>query len=243
MLSLILFGVTSGFIIIFRSGVMPYLVLLTLLLGFYWGSDIISERSYLGIHIEGVSNSLLMSMKMFIFSEVMFFVRFFWSLYYTIYCGEGMVGIVFPPLRVEVLDPYRIPLLNTVLLLSSRVTVTWGHHSLGSGEYSAAANGIFLSILLRVIFLVCQFVEYNNAVFSISDGVFGSNFFALTGFHRFHVTVGTIGLVLCWSRFYNADLLGGKGIRHDCFIWYWHFVDVVWLRLFLIVYINVIYIS
>jgi len=113
------------------------------------------------------------------------------------YCGEGIVRIVFPPIGVEVLDPYGIPLLNTVLLLSSGVTVTWRHHSLGSGEYSAAANGILLSILLGVVFLICQFVEYNNAVFSMSDGVFGSNFFALTGFHGFHVTVGTIRLILC----------------------------------------------
>lgn len=89
---------------------------------------------------------------------------------------------------------------------------------MGSGEYSAAANGLLLSILLGVIFLLCQFVEYNNAVFSMSDGVFGSNFFALTRFHRFHVTVRTVGLILCWSRFYNADLLGGKRIGHDCFI-------------------------
>lgn len=154
-----------------------------------------------------------------------------------------MVGITFPPMGVEVLDPYRIPLLNTVLLLSSGVTVTWRHHSLRSRDFSAAGNRILLSILLGVIFLACQFVEYNNAVFSISDGVFGSNFFALTGFHRFHVTVGTIGLILCWSRFLNADILGAKGIGHDCFIWYWHFVDVVWLGLFLIVYINVMYIS
>lgn len=197
MLSLILFGVTSGFVIIFRSRVIPYLVLLTLVTGFIWRSDIISEGSYLGMHIDGVSDSLLMSMKMFIFSEVMFFVRFFWSLYYTIYCAEGIVGMVFPPLGVEVLDPYGIPLLNTVLLLSSGVTVTWGHHSLGSGDFSTASNGVLLSILLGVIFLICQFVEYNNAVFSISDGVFGSNFFALTGFHGFHVTVRTIGLILC----------------------------------------------
>jgi len=126
--------------------------------------------------------------------------------------------MVFPPIGVEVLDPYRIPLLNTVLLLSSGVTVTWGHHSLGSGDYSEAANGILLSILLGVIFLVCQFVEYNNAVFSISDGVFGSNFFALTGFHGFHVTVGTVGLILCWIRFFNSDVLGGKRVGHDCFI-------------------------
>jgi cytochrome c oxidase subunit 3 len=108
-----------------------------------------------------------------------------------------MVGMVFPPIGVEVLDPYGIPLLNTVLLLSSGVTVTWGHHSLRSGEYSAAANRILLSILLGLVFLICQFVEYNNAVFSMSDRVFGSNFFALTGFHGFHVTVGTIRLILC----------------------------------------------
>lgn len=243
MLSLVLFRVTSRFVIIFRSGMISYIVLLTLVLGFMWGSDIISERSYLGIHFNGVSNSILMSMKIFIFSEVIFFVGFFWSLYYTMYCGERMVRIVFPPVRVEVLDPYGIPLLNTVLLLSSGVTVTWRHHSLSSGSFDAAANRLLMSILLGVIFLLCQFVEYNNAVFSISDRVFGSNFFALTGFHGFHVTVRTIGLILCWCRFINADVVGGKGIGHDCFIWYWHFVDVVWLRLFLIVYINVIYIS
>jgi len=136
------------------------------------------------------------------------------------YCAEGMVRMVFPPIGVEVLDPYGIPLLNTVLLLSSRVTVTWGHHSLRSRDFSAASNGILLSIILGVIFLACQFIEYNNAVFSMSDGVFGSNFFALTRFHGFHVTVRTIRLILCWSRFINADVLGAKRIGHDCFIWY-----------------------
>lgn len=188
---------TSGFIIIFRSGLIPFVVLLTLLLRFIWGSDIVSEGSYLGIHVNAVSESLLISMKIFIFSEVIFFVGFFWSLYYTMYCAEGIVGMVFPPLGVEVLDPYRIPLLNTVLLLSSGVTVTWGHHSLRSRNYIDAANGVLVSILLGVVFLRCQVLEYSNAVFSISDGVFRSNFFALTGFHGFHVTVGTIRLILC----------------------------------------------
>jgi len=136
------------------------------------------------------------------------------------YCREGIVGMVFPPMRVEVLDPYGIPLLNTVLLLSSRVTVTWGHHSLSSGSFDAAANGLLISIILGIVFLICQFIEYSNAVFSMSDGVFGSNFFALTGFHGFHVTVRTIRLILCWCRFMNADVVGGKRIGHDCFIWY-----------------------
>jgi len=217
--------------------------MLTLITGFYWRSDIVSERSYLGIHVNGVSNSILISMKMFIFSEVMFFVGFFWSLFYTMYTGERLVRIIFPPIGVEVLDPYRIPLLNTVLLLSSRVTVTWGHHSLRGGEYNDAANGLLLSIMLRVVFLYCQYVEYRNANFSISDRVYRSNFFALTGFHRFHVTIGTVRLILCWLRIYNGDVLGGKRVGHDCFIWYWHFVDVVWLGLFIIVYVNIVYVN
>jgi cytochrome c oxidase subunit 3 len=141
------------------------------------------------------------------------------------------------------LDPYGIPLLNTVLLLSSGVTVTWRHHSLRGGEYNDAANRLLLSIVLRVIFLYCQYVEYGNANFSISDRVYGSNFFALTGFHRFHVTVRTVGLILCWVRIYNRDVLRGKRVGHDCFIWYWHFVDVVWLGLFLIVYVNIVYVN
>jgi len=242
LLSLVLFRVTSGFVIIFRQRIIPWILLITIIVSFFWGSDIISERSYLRIHINRVSYSLLMSMKIFIFSEVIFFVRFFWSLYYTIFTGESLVGMVFPPIGVEILDPYGIPLLNTVLLLSSGVTVTWGHHSLVSGNYSDASNRLLLSIVLGLVFLYCQYVEYGNANFSISDGVFGSTFFALTRFHGFHVTVGTLRLMLCWARMINGDILGGKGVRHDCFIWYWHFVDVVWLGLFLIVYVNIMYV-
>lgn len=110
---------------------------------------------------------------------------------------ESIVGMVFPPIRIEILDPYGIPLLNTVLLLSSGVTVTWGHHSLVSGEYNDATNRLILSILLGVVFLYCQFIEYGNASFSMSDRVYGSTFFSLTRFHGFHVTVRTIGLILC----------------------------------------------
>jgi len=216
--------------------------MLTVVVRFFWGSDIISERSYLRIHVDVVSKSILISMKLFILSEVIFFVRFFWSLYYTIFTRESLVRMVFPPLRVELLDPYRIPFLNTILLLSSGVTVTWRHHSIVSGEYNDAGNRLILSIILGVIFLRCQYIEYNNASFSISDGVYGSSFFALTRFHGFHVTVGTIGLILCWCRIVNRDILRRKRIRHDCFIWYWHFVDVVWLILFLIVYVNITYI-
>jgi heme/copper-type cytochrome/quinol oxidase subunit 3 len=113
------------------------------------------------------------------------------------FTGESIVGMVFPPIRIEILDPYGIPLLNTVLLLSSGVTVTWGHHSLVSGEYNDATNRLLLSIILGLVFLYCQYVEYGNASFSISDGVYRSSFFSLTGFHGFHVTVGTIRLILC----------------------------------------------
>lgn len=106
-----------------------------------------------------------------------------------------------------------------------------------------ASNGILMSLFLRVAFLLCQYLEYENSTFSMSDGVFGSVFFSLTGFHGFHVMIGVFMLGICWMRLLNADVLGGKGVRHDCFIWYWHFVDVVWLILFMVVYINVSYVA
>lgn len=170
----------------------------------------------------------------------MFFAGFFGSLFYTIFIREVEIRNNFPGKRVVALDPIGIPLLNTVLLLSSRVTVTWRHGGLSRGSLSVLANRLLLSSMLGVVFLGCQYIEYCNSDFSLSSGVYRSNFFALTGFHRFHVTVGTIRLLLCWRRCWRRNVYFGKGVRCECFIWYWHFVDVVWLFLFGLVY-RVIY--
>lgn len=206
------------------------------LICYLWRRDIVREGSYLRAHISTVTGRILTSMKMFIFSEVIFFSGFFGSLFYTIFMREVESGITFPPVGCNALDPLGIPLLNTVLLLSSGVSVTWRHGGLSGGSNSDLANGLIVSSAIGLIFIICQYVEYCNADFTISSGIYACNFFALTGFHGFHVTVGILRLLLCWLRVLIGNVYFGKGAGCDCFIWYWHFVDVVWLFLFRVVY-------
>jgi cytochrome c oxidase subunit 3 len=234
-LSLWLVSLTGSFVAIFRGAeyLLPFMLRLVC---YIWRRDIVREGSYIGRHISTVSNSILLSMKMFIFSEVIFFSGFFRSLFYTMFIREVEVGITFPPIGSTRLDPLGIPLLNTVLLLSSRVTVTWGHGGLSGRSNEDLANGLLISSLLGVVFIFCQYIEYCNSDFTISSRIYACNFFALTGFHRFHVTVGMLGLLLCWGRVIIGNVYFRKGVGCDCFIWYWHFVDVVWLFLFRVVY-------
>lgn len=176
----------------------PFLLTAPVLVAaYYWGRDIVREGSYIGAHLSTVTGAILTAIKLFIFSEVIFFSRFFASLFYTIFSGEVCCRMTFPAAKVITLDPYGIPLLNTALLLSSGVTVTWGHGGLSGGDAGTLANGLLLSTLLGVVFIACQRFEYVNCDFTISSRIYGSNFFALTGFHGFHVTVGIIGLGVC----------------------------------------------
>jgi heme/copper-type cytochrome/quinol oxidase subunit 3 len=157
----------------------------------------VREGSYLGAHVSTITERILMSIKIFIFSEVMFFSGFFASLFYTIFSGEVECGLTFPPIGSSGLDPLGIPLLNTVLLLSSGVSVTWRHGGLSGGSNSDLANGLFVSSLLGFMFILCQYMEYLNADFTMSSGIYACNFFALTGFHGLHVSIGIFGLLVC----------------------------------------------
>lgn len=176
------------------------------------------EGSYIGAHLSVVSRGILISIKIFIFSEVIFFARFFRSLFYTMFIGEVESGLTFPPVGIIALDPLGIPLLNTVLLLSSRVTVTWGHGRLSGGSLSDLANRLLMSALLGFVFVCCQYVEYVNSDFSMSSGIYRCNFFALTRFHGFHVVMGITGLFICWSRALIGNVYFGKGVGCECFI-------------------------
>ncbi len=203
-----------------------------------WWMDVVHEANT-GDHTPVVQLHHRYGMILFIASEVMFFVAWFWAyfnaaLYPSVH--EGING-VWPPQGVEVLDPFVFPLLNTLILLCSGTTVTWSHHALIHGDREAAKQGLWLTIALGFVFSCVQAYEYAHASFSIAGNVYGSTFFMATGFHGFHVIVGTIFLAVCLYRLYRGDFTPRQHFGFEAAAWYWHFVDVVWLFLFISIYI------
>jgi len=137
---------------------------------------------------------------------------------------------------MTILDPWKVPLLNTVILLTSGATVTWAHHAIVWGEKSQASIALIYTLVLAIVFTALQGFEYVTSPFSISDCVFGSTFFLATGFHGFHVFIGTCFLAVCFVRLYLNHFTREHHFGFEAAAWYWHFVDVVWLFLFLTIY-------
>jgi cytochrome c oxidase subunit 3 len=175
-------------------------------------------------------------MILFIVSEVMFFFAFFWAFFHSSLAPTIEIGSVWPPLGIEVLNPWDIPLLNTLILLLSGVTVTWAHHSIVAGERKQAIISLTLTVSLGIIFTIFQALEYIEANFTISDSVYGSTFYMATGFHGFHVLIGTIFLSVCLLRLFYKHFTRQHHFGFEAAAWYWHFVDVVWLFLFITIY-------
>jgi cytochrome c oxidase subunit 3 len=147
------------------------------------------------------------------------------------------MGSVWPPEGVQTFDPFELPLLNTLILLLSGVTVTWAHHALRDGDRKGTLQGLALTILLGALFTAVQAYEYSHATFSFRGGIYGSTFFMATGFHGAHVIIGTIFLIVCWFRAYAGHFKPDHHFGFEAAAWYWHFVDVVWLFLFVCIYI------
>ena len=211
-------------------------LLLVLYIMYVWWRDIIREGTYEGQHTNNVQKGLRLGMILFIVSEVMFFFAFFWAFFHSSLNANFYIGGVWPPAFLTILDPWKIPLLNTVLLLTSGATVTWAHHSIVWGSKENGINALVYTIILATIFTVLQGFEYITAPFSISDSVYGSTFFMATGFHGFHVFVGTCFLGICSMRLYLNHFTSEHHFGFEAAAWYWHFVDVVWLFLFLTIY-------
>ena len=150
----------------------------------------------------------------------------------------AFTGGVWPPKGIEVLDPWHLPLYNTVILLLSGTTVTWAHHALLHGDRKGLVNGLTLTVLLGILFSGVQAYEYAHAPFAFKDSIYGATFFMATGFHGFHVLVGTIFLLVCLLRAIRGDFTPKQHFGFEAAAWYWHFVDVVWLFLFFSIYIN-----
>jgi cytochrome c oxidase subunit 3 len=203
---------------------------------FCWWRDVIREATLEGQHTSSVQTGLKMGMLLFIASEVMFFFAFFWAFFHSSFNPSPVIGGVWPPAFITTLDPWKIPLLNTLLLLSSGASVTWCHHSIILGNKFEASVSLIVTIVLAVIFTALQGFEYMTAPFSISDSVYGSTFYMATGFHGFHVFVGTCFLTICLIRLYFNHFTKEHHFGFEAAAWYWHFVDVVWLFLFITIY-------
>lgn len=201
-----------------------------------WFRDIITEGTLQGHHTLQVQKGLIMGIVLFIVSEVFAFFSVFWAFFYASLSPAIEIGGTWPPLGITALDPFSIPLLNTFLLLSSGAFVTYGHHALIAGDRKGAILGTFLTIVLAIIFTGLQYVEYSEAGFTIADSVYGTVFYASTGLHGLHVIVGTIFILVGFMRILNYHLTDTHHIGHEAGILYWHFVDVVWLFLFVAVY-------
>lgn len=210
--------------------------LMILFMMFCWWRDIIREGTFEGQHTKSVQTGLRMGVLLFIVSEVMFFFAFFWAFFHSSFNPNLAIGGVWPPAFITTLDAWQVPLLNTCLLLSSGASVTWAHHAIVRGSKFQASIALIITIILAVIFTALQGFEYVTAPFTISDSVYGSCFYMATGFHGFHVIIGTIFLTVCLVRLYLNHFTREHHFGFEAAAWYWHFVDVVWLFLFITVY-------
>ena len=202
-----------------------------------WFKDVVTEATYLGHHTKEVKNGLMIGIVLFIISEVFAFISVFWAYFHSSLVPAVEIGGVWPPLGIQVLDPFAIPLLNTILLLSSGAFITYAHHAIINGNRRSAILGTILTLLFAILFTGLQGYEYSQAGFSIADSVYGTVFFASTGLHGLHVIVGTIFIGVQFIRLLNHHITTTHHVGLESAIAYWHFVDVVWLFLYAFVYL------
>jgi cytochrome c oxidase subunit 3 len=202
---------------------------------FCWWKDVVVEATYNGDHTRLVQNGLRYGMLLFILSEVMFFAAFFWGFFHSSLAPAMDIGFVWPPKGISPFCPVGVPFLNTLILLASGAFVTWSHHKV-ENNYIQAITALMFTIGLGILFTGLQYYEYGHANFKISDGIYGSLFYLLTGFHGFHVLVGTIFLIVCLFRMRSMHFRQHHYVGFEAAIWYWHFVDVVWLFLYISIY-------
>ncbi len=201
-----------------------------------WFRDIIKESNTPGVHTKEVQNGLKIGMGLFIASEMMLFVAFFWGYFHSAMSPNEATGFMWPPKGIITLDPFGLPYLNTLLLLLSGTTITWAHHSLLDNNKKDMLNGLMLTVALGVIFSFVQGLEYHHASFALKDGIYPSSFYMATGFHGAHVIVGTLMILVCYFRGRNSEFTPTHLVGFEAAAWYWHFVDVVWLFLFVSIY-------
>nr|UGS80456.1 cytochrome c oxidase subunit III [Lachesilla sp. LaspMLY] len=207
-----------------------------LLVMIQWWRDIIRESTFQGNHSFKVAMSMQWGMILFITSEVLFFLSFFWAFFHSSLSPSIEIGLNWPPLGIKPFNPIQIPFLNTMILLSSGVSITWAHHALLKNNFSQTIFSLLITIILGIYFSLLQMFEYKEASFTIADSTYGSTFFMATGFHGLHVIIGTLFIITSLIRHVNLQFSKTHHFGFEASAWYWHFVDVVWLFLFISIY-------
>lgn len=210
-----------------------FIVLLTI---YQWWRDVCREGTFQGKHTILVSKGLRWGIILFIISEIFFFISFFWAFFHRSLSPNIEIGSNWPPINIISFNPFQIPLLNTIILITSGITVTWAHHALIENNYTQTSQRLFITIILGIYFTILQAYEYIEAPFTIADSIYGSTFFLATGFHGLHVIIGTIFLLTCFIRHLNFHFSSNHHFGFEAAAWYWHFVDVVWLFLYISIY-------
>lgn len=210
-----------------------FIILLTI---YQWWRDICREGTFQGKHTILVSKGLRWGIILFIISEIFFFISFFWAFFHRRLSPNIEIGSIWPPINITPFNPFQVPLLNTIILITSGITVTWAHHALIENNYTQTSQRLFITIILGIYFTILQAYEYIEAPFTIADSIYGSTFFLATGFHGLHVIIGTIFLITCFFRHLNNHFSINHHFGFEAAAWYWHFVDVVWLFLYISIY-------
>lgn len=203
---------------------------------FLWWRDVIREAFVEKAHSKPVKHGLRYGMALFISSEVMFFVAFFWAYYSAAFFPPKILGGIWPPANIHTSNPFDMPFFMTLILLFSGTTVTWAHHAVLNNNRKSLLQALALTVALGISFTTCQAYEYLHTDFSLKSGMFGSTFFMATGFHGLHVIIGTIFLAVCLWRAAQNQFTSESHFGLTAAAWYWHFVDVVWLFLFISIY-------
>lgn len=201
-----------------------------------WWRDVIRERTFQGNHNFYIINLIKFRIILFIISEIFLFISFFWNFLHNSLAPSIELGLNWPPKNINFFNPLLIPLLNTIILLTSRFTVTVTHLYLINNSKKKTIIFINLTIILSIYFLILQILEYKQATFTFSDSIFGSSFYIATGFHGLHVIIGTIFLLTNLLRIIKLHFSYIHHIRFELAAWYWHFIDIIWLFLYITFY-------
>ena len=234
------FLITAGAVWWFHEGP-PWVMVIGVAVVFYtmfvWWRDVIREAVHEGHHTPVVQLGLRYGMLLFIASEVMFFLAWFWAYFNASLYPTEQIGGIWPPEGIATFNPWHLPLVNTLILLTSSTTVTWAHHAVRAGNKKGAVQGLIVTVVLGLLFTCVQAYEYSQAPFAFDGGIYGSTFFMATGFHGAHVIIGTLFLIVCLFRAAAGHFKPEHHFGLEAAAWYWHFVDVVWIFLFSCIYV------